>query len=523
MRILRRAGLLDPRFVVAYTRAAMRHGQSMAMGIAAAARLRPNHVAIVDDAGELDFAQLENRVFSIAEGLRQVGVGPGHNVGMLCRNHRGFIEATAAVSAVGGDALFLNTGFAGPQLADVLERENAKTLIYDEEFSGIVEAHAGKCERFLAWHESDTTVPTLDELARDNPAPVSAPAKLSKPGAVTVLTSGTTGTPKGAARDSATSDAEGQIAVLGVMPIRVGATTLVCAPTFHAWGLMHSLMATMFGSTLVLHQRFDALRTLEAIEQHQVDTLVVVPVMMQRILALGDEVIRRTDVSSLRATLSSGSALPGELAIAWMDAFGDNLYNFYGSTEVAQATCAGPEDLRAAPGTAGRPPHGVVVEILDDNGNPLPQGTTGRIFVSNGSQFDGYTGGGSKQMIDGLMSIGDVGHFDAEGRLFVEGRDDDMIISGGENVFPREVEDLLSDCGSIAEAAVVGVADEQFGQRLRAFVVLCDGATLDEQAVRELVRAQLARHKIPRDVIFLDEIPRNATGKVLKRELRAYA
>lgn len=493
----------------------------MATGIAAAARLRPNDVAIVDDAGEIVFTLFEKRVFSIAEGLRRAGVGPGHNVGMLCRNHRGFVEATAAVSAVGGDALFLNTGFAGPQLADVLERENAKTLIYDEEFSGIVEAYAGKCERFLAWHESDTTVPTLDDLARDNPA--SAPAKLSRPGAVTVLTSGTTGTPKGAARDSTTSDAEGQIAVLEVIPIKVGATTLVCAPTFHAWGLMHSLMATMFGSTLVLHQRFDALRTLEAIEQHRVDTLVVVPVMMQRILALGDEVIRRTDVSSLRATLSSGSALPGELAIAWMDAFGDNLYNFYGSTEVAQATCAGPEDLRGAPGTAGRPPRGVVVKILDDNGKPLPPRTTGRIFVGNGSQFDGYTGGGGKQIIDGLMSIGDVGYFDAEGRLFVEGRDDDMIISGGENVFPREVEDLLSDCDSIAEAAVIGVADGQFGQRLRAFVVLSEGATLDEQAIRELVRGQLARHKIPRDVIFLDEIPRNATGKVLKRELREYA
>jgi acyl-CoA synthetase (AMP-forming)/AMP-acid ligase II len=515
------AGLLNPRFVISYARAAIEHGQSLAMGIAAATRMRPDDVAIIDDSGRLLFAELENRVFSIAAGLREAGVGPGHNVGILCRNHRGFIEATVAVSAVGGDALFLNTGFAGPQLADVLARENAKTLIYDEEFSNTVEAHAGECQRFLAWSQSDSPVPTLDDLARAHPP--TAPARLSKAGAVTILTSGTTGTPKGAARDSTAADPEGQIGVLEVMPVRVGATTMVCAPAFHAWGLTHSLLATMFGSTLVLHQRFDALRTLEAIEEHQVDTLVVVPVMMQRILALGDEVIRRVDVSSLRATLSSGSALPGELAIAWMDAFGDNLHNFYGSTEVAQATCAGPADLRAAPGTAGRPPRGVLVQIFDDKGKPLPQGKTGRIFVGNGLQFDGYTGGGKKQIIDGLMSIGDVGYFDAEGRLFVEGRDDDMIISGGENVFPREVEDLLSDCDSIVEAAVIGVADEQFGQRLRAFVVLSDGSTLDEPAVKELVRAQLARHKVPKDVIFLKEIPRNATGKVLKRELRDYA
>ncbi len=520
LRVLRGAGFLDPRFVMTYARAAVLHGPSLAMGIAATSRIRPDEIAIIDDAGETTFAELGDRVFSIATALHENGIGPGHNVGILCRNHRGFIEATAAVSAVGADALFLNTGFAGPQLGDVLDRERATTLIYDEEFSEMVAAYGGTLYRIVAWHETDVSGPTLDELAGQYPAKV--PPRLSKPGAVTILTSGTTGTPKGAARDSTAGDAEGQIGVLEVMPIKVGATTLVCAPTFHAWGLTHSLMATMFGSPLVLHQRFDPLRALEAIEKHAVDTLVVVPVMMQRILALDPEVIRRTDVSSLRATLSSGSALPGELAIAWMDAFGDNLYNFYGSTEVAQATCAGPEDLRRAPGTAGRPPRGVTVKILDEDGRPLQQGKTGRIFVGNGSQFAGYTGGGGKQIIDGLMSIGDVGYFDDEGRLFVEGRDDDMIVSGGENVFPREVEDLLSDCDSIAEAAVIGVADDQFGQRLRAFVVLEDGSPLDEAAIKDLVRAQLARHKVPKDVIFLDEIPRNATGKVLKRELREY-
>jgi len=519
--VLRNAGFLDPRFMLSYGRAALVHGPSLAMGIAAAARLRPHDIAIIDDAGETSLAELEDRVFSIATALHEDGIGPGHNVGILCRNHRGFIEATAAVSAVGADSLFLNTGFAGPQLGDVLRRERAHTLIYDEEFADIVDAHGGNLDRIIAWHESERRGPTLDELAREYPA--RALPRVRKPGAVTILTSGTTGTPKGAARGSTAGDAEGQLGVLEVMPIRVGATTLVCAPAFHAWGLTHSLLATILGSTLVLHRRFDPLRVLEAIERHRVDTLVVVPVMMQRILALDGDAIRSTDLSSLRATLSSGSALPGELAIAWMDTFGDNLYNFYGSTEVAQATCAGPEDLRRAPGTAGRPPHGVTVKILDENGKPLPRGTTGRIFVGNGSQFDGYTGGGGKEIVDGLMSIGDVGYFDDEGRLFVEGRDDDMIVSGGENVFPREVEDLLSDCDSIVEAAVIGVADEQFGQRLRAFVVLAEGSTLDEAAIKDLVRAQLARHKVPRDVIFLDEIPRNATGKVLKRELREYS
>jgi fatty-acyl-CoA synthase len=202
-----------------------------------------------------------------------------------------------------------------------------------------------------------------------------------------------------------------------------------------------------------------------------------------------------------------------------MDTFGDNLYNLYGSTEVAWATIATPEDLRAAPGTAGKPPHGTRIAILDEQGRPVPTGETGRIFVGNEMRMEGYTGGGGKEQIDGLLCSGDVGHLDSEGRLFVDGRDDEMIVSGGENVFPREVEDLLAGHEAVKEVAVVGVDDEQWGQRLRAYVVLHEGAELDEEQVKRYVKENLAAYKVPRDVEFLDELPRNATGKVLKRKL----
>jgi fatty-acyl-CoA synthase len=202
-----------------------------------------------------------------------------------------------------------------------------------------------------------------------------------------------------------------------------------------------------------------------------------------------------------------------------MDLFGDNVYNLYGSTEVAYATIAAPEDLRAAPGTAGRPPRGSIVKILDEDGNALPPGETGRIFVGNEFQFEGYTGGETKEEVDGLMSSGDVGHFDDEGRLFIDGRDDEMIVSGGENVFPREVEDLLADHDAIAEAAVIGVEDEKFGQRLKAFVVATEGKQVSEDEVKKYVKSNLANYKVPREVEFLDELPRNQTGKVLKRDL----
>jgi acyl-coenzyme A synthetase/AMP-(fatty) acid ligase len=270
---------------------------------------------------------------------------------------------------------------------------------------------------------------------------------------------------------------------------------------------------------VVVRRKFDPGRTLELVAESGATALAVVPVMMQRILELPEDTLRRYDLSSLRVTAVSGSALPGELATRWMDLFGDNIYNLYGSTEVAYATIAGPEDLRAAPGTAGRPPRGSVVKVLDDDGNELSPGETGRIFVGNEFQFEGYTGGESKEVVDGLMSSGDVGHFDEEGRLFIDGRDDEMIVSGGENVFPREVEDLLSDHDAIKEAAVIGVEDEDFGQRLKAFVVPAEGADLSADEVRAHVKENLANYKVPREVEFLDSLPRNPTGKVMKKEL----
>jgi acyl-coenzyme A synthetase/AMP-(fatty) acid ligase len=273
------------------------------------------------------------------------------------------------------------------------------------------------------------------------------------------------------------------------------------------------------GSTMVLRRRFEPEDFLRAVSENRCDSAAVIPVMLQRIMQLPNETLASYDLSSVKVVASSGSALPGDLGAQWMDRFGDNLYNIYGSTEVAWVTIAKPEDLRAAPGTAGRPPHATVVRLYDEQGAPIPDGEAGRIFVGNSMLFEGYTGGGSKDMVEGLMSTGDVGRFDEEGRLFVEGRDDEMIVSGGENVFPQEVEDCLSRHDAVVEAAAVGVEDEDFGSRLRAFVVLAPSAEVTEEELKDWVKQNLARYKVPREVVFLDELPRNATGKILKREL----
>ena len=373
-------------------------------------------------------------------------------------------------------------------------------------------------KRFVAWsQEGEADDPTIESLIEetDDASDLKPPEKSSK---FIVLTSGTTGTPKGAQRGQ--PDTLGPIAaLLSKIPLKARETTVIAAPLFHSWGFAHFSIGLSLSSTYVLRRKFDPEAMLKSIEENKASALIVVPVMLQRTLQLDDEVIQKYDLSSLKATCASGSALPGELATEWMDATGDNLYNLYGSTEVAWATIATPQDLREAPGTAGRIPHGTMLKIYDEDENELPQGETGRIFVGNEMKFEGYTGGGNKDIIDGLLSSGDVGHLDEEGRLFIDGRDDEMIVSGGENVFPREVEDLLAGHEAVDEVAVIGVDDEKYGQALKAFVVTTSSGSLDEDGAKKYVKENLAGYKVPREVEFIDELPRNATGKVVKREL----
>ncbi|MDP3894503.1 AMP-binding protein, partial [Nocardioides sp.] len=311
------------------------------------------------------------------------------------------------------------------------------------------------------------------------------------------------------------------VSLLSRMPLKYGWKTHIAAPLFHTWGFAHMALAMLLGSTMVLRRRFDPETFLETAAEERCDSLVVIPVMLQRALRLPQSTLDRYDLSSVKVVAASGSALPGDLGLAWMDQFGDNLYNIYGSTEVAYASIATPEDIRQAPSSAGKPPHATVVRILDEAGKEVPQGQSGRIFVGNGLLFEGYTGGGHKEVVDGLMSSGDVGRFDENGRLYVEGRDDEMIVSGGENVFPKEVEDCLARHEAVVEVAAIGIEDDEFGKRLRAFVVPSEPDSVTESDLKDWVKANLARYKVPREIVFLDELPRNATGKVLKRELTA--
>jgi acyl-CoA synthetase (AMP-forming)/AMP-acid ligase II len=520
LRVLVEAGVLRPvrpDKLARTMRELARWGTSPAAGISNAAINFPREAAVEDEAGSLSFLELHRRSNALARGLRAAGIREGDGVAIMCRNHRGFLEATLACSKLGADALYMNTAFAAPQLAEVVEREAPVALIYDQEFAELLSAAGRDVWRFVAWaDEADPGDPALEELISSHDgSDLDPPDESSR---FVILTSGTTGSPKGAQRTQ--PDTLGPLAALfSRIPLRSRERTMIAAPLFHSWGFAHFVLGLSLNSTYVLRRRFDPEETLRATAASEATALIVVPVMLQRILELPAETLARYPLPKLRVTAVSGSALPGELALEWMDTFGDNLYNLYGSTEVAWATIASPQELRAAPGTAGTPPRGTRVRIVDHDGHDLPPGKTGRVFVGNEMNFEGYTGGGGKEELGGLLSSGDVGHFDEAGRLFIDGRDDEMIVSGGENVFPREVEDLLAGHDSIAEAAVIGVADDEFGQRLKAFVVTRDEVELSEDDVKAHVKANLARFKVPRDVEFLDSLPRNATGKVLKREL----
>ncbi len=520
VRVLHEAGILGlhrPDKSVKVVSAFLRWGASPALGITTAAIHYPHEPALIDERGSLSFEQLHRRSNALAHAFEKMGIGYGDGVGIMCRNHRGFVEATLATAKLGAGALYLNTMFAGPQLTEVMRREAPKALVYDEEFGELLGGVDEGIERIVAWTDGRGEEQTLDSLIAANDDSHLKPPP-DKPRFV-ILTSGTTGTPKGAQRSSP----DGLMAIAALIdkiPFRSRERMVVAAPLFHSWGFFHFIMSLPTASTLVLRRRFDPEETLRAVQEHRAHVLAAVPVMIQRILQLPDETLASYDLSSLRITSLSGSALPGELAIEWMDRFGDTVYNLYGSTEVAYATVATPEDLRAAPGTAGRPPRGTAVRLFDEAGREVPSGEVGRIFVGNEMSFEGYTGGGGKEVIGDLLCSGDVGHVDAAGRLFIDGRDDEMIVSGGENVFPREVEDLLADHEAVVEVAVIGVEDEEFGQRLKAFVVAAAEAEIGEDELKAHVKANLASYKAPREIEFMEELPRNATGKVLKRELR---
>src|ERR1700757_1977414 len=528
---MRRAGMIAPMRPDRYVKMAAgmrREGMGMTVGFASAAQRCPDRPGLVDELGTLTWRQLDGRINAFAAALQRLPTGQPKVIGVMCRNHRGFVEAVVAASRIGSDVVLLNTSFAGPAMADVVNREGVEAVIYDEEFAATIDralADKPDATRILAWTDGrdELTAEKLEKLIADHAG--QQPERTGGKSRMILLTSGTTGTPKGAKQSGGGAGVGTLKAILDRTPWRAEGAIVIVAPMFHAWGFSQLIFAASMACTVVTRRRFDPEATLDLIDRHKATGLAVVPVMFDRIMELPVEIRNRYSGKSLRFAAASGSRMRPDVVIAFMDQFGDVIYNNYNATEAGMIATATPADLRAAPDTAGRPAGGTEIRILDPEFNELPAGEGGPISVRTDPQFEGYTSGSTKDFHAGFMSSGDVGYLDDAGRLFVVGRDDEMIVSGGENVYPIEVERTLAAHSDVAEAAVIGVDDEQYGQRLAAFVVLEPGAQLDEgaapEALKQHVRENLANYKVPREISVLDELPRGNTGKILRAELQS--
>ena len=537
-----RARLIAPMRPDRYLRMGMamrRAGLTATVGFAAAAQRCPDRAGLIDERGTLTWRQLDDRCDALGVALQQRNPDSGlpATVAVMCRNHRGFIEALVGANRIGADVVLLNTSFAGPAMAEVIERESAGrpiTVIYDEEFTDTVERalrDIPNATRILAWTDSADSADSTDNADVTGSATATVdslieahlgrrPRPASRKSDVILLTSGTTGAPKGAKRSAGSGGAGDLKAVLDRTPWRAEEPIVIAAPMFHAWGFSQLLFAALLACPIVTRRKFDPEATLALIDRHRATGLAVVPVMFDRIMDLPDDVRNRYSAKSLRFATASGSRMRPDVVTAFMDQFGDVIYNNYNATEAGMIATATPADLRAAPDTAGRPADGTELRILSADHREVADGEVGQIFVRSSTLFDGYTSGATKDFHDGFMASGDMGYLDAAGRLFVVGRDDEMIVSGGENVYPIEVEKTLTAHPGVAEAAVLGVDDEQYGQRLAAFVVLDKGASVEVDDLKQDVRDNLANYKVPRDITLLPALPRGSTGKILRNELR---
>lgn len=512
----------------------------------------PYHTAIIDDAGSITYKELHEQTDRLARALFRSGVRERDKVGVLSRNHRGFIMALCAHGRLGTDIVLFNTGASAHQTRAVMKEQKIDLLFIDEEFIPLLPKGFDDCPVIVNWEENQTTAaalpedhdagdydvieyasnveeataledhatrnpdwPTLTEVLRTTPESQKIPARPRR-GRTIILTSGTTGTPKGARRPEPRTYLPAS-SIMSRIPLKQHRGYYIAAPMFHTWGFAQIQLGMALRSTLILQRKFSPHEAVKLIEANRPHAIAIVPTMLRRLLTAVPE---NFDPGTKIIT-ACGEALPPAVIEETTSKFGEVLYNLYGSTEVSWASIAQPSELAAHPTTAGKPPMATVLKIFDDDGKELPEGEVGRIFVGNDMLFEGYTRPGvDKEVIQGLVATGDLGYYQ-DGLLYIAGRSDDMIVSGGENVFPQETEDVIYSLDNVVEAAVRGVDDSEFGKALCAYVVLEDGT--DEAEFKELAKAtvkeKLARHNVPRYYVFLDSLPRNAVGKVVPREL----
>ncbi|MFO0757431.1 MAG: AMP-binding protein [Byssovorax sp.] len=472
------------------------------------------------------YRETNETIDRIAQGLHRRGLGRGTAALLLLKNRIELLMIQPAQGRIGGTVVPASWRSTVPEIEYLAHHARARAIFFDADIAEVIREALPRLEsipqgNFISVGGKAEGFTSFEELVAEGGG--EAPDH-SEDSAVVMYTSGTTGKPKGARRSIQKEAFAAAMAFLGETPLTLGGVHLAACPLYHATAFGFTGFAFLLGGTIAVMADFKPEPFLELVERHHVESTALVPTMIHRLVELGPSVVRKYDTSSLKAIFSGGAPLSGPLAIEAMNLLGDKIYNFYGATETGIVTLAKPEDLRASPGTIGRAVPGNEIHIVDDQGRECGVDQVGELYAKNGMMVDGYDkdpdATKSARMPSGCFSVGDLARRDARGCYHIEGRKRDMIISGGVNVYPAEVEGVLHEHPAVSEAAVVGVPDREWGERVRAFVVLRAGADASDDDLKAHCRARLAGPKVPRDYVFLAALPKNPTGKVLKRELR---
>ena len=484
----------------------------------------PHRVALIDDDGELTYRQLRENSQSVARHLVSLGLDE-IRLGVMARNGRGILYPMAAKGYAGAAIFLLNVGSSPEQLTGCIEENDINVLVIDDEFLDRLNPEV--VERtgvhVIIGHQSreHDDLHTLREIvdAPSRTADISLPV-FPNHGPIVLMSSGTSGIPKGVMRP----EPKLPLVLAGMLkkiPWRADIRVQMHASMFHTWGWGATNIALAARATIVTHRIFDAEQVLRDIDEHRLEAMVTSPIFLKQMFEIPDN--ERYDTSRLEFIVSSGNALTPHLVEQTIERFGPILCNVYGSTELTLATVASAEELAADPTVSGEVAIGTVLKILDEDGNEVPTGTPGQIYLRNSTTLTGYTNPTIPiDQAQGLVRIGDQGYLDEHGQLRVLGRIDDMIIVGGENVYPRSVDEVLDGMPGVADSFAAGVDDDTTFQRIAVWIVREDspaGEALTDETIRDHVRDNLADHSIPRDVHFVDELPRNETGKVVPRLL----
>ncbi len=496
------------------------------------AQTRGDHEAVVCGNTRLTYTELDDEIIRLSRALESLGLSSGEPVALMLPNCVEHLVAQETMPRVGALAVQIGYRLRGPEIAHILDNSDPQILIYHHSYQHEVKLGVATGE-FL--EESQLIVvgaPPGEEvygtryeellLLQSTELPH---ARGAGEGGVIIYTSGTTGKPKGATRSWKDTGIISVTDMMAQVGMRNDDRHIVVCPLYHSGALAFAKMMTSLGATVVLADHFEAESVLQIIEKERITCAFMVPTMLVRINALNEDTKSSYDTSSLRWVMSGAAPLSTATASAFQDHFGPILHNFYGATETGTVTHAKPEDHCEHPGTVGRPLRGNELRILDEEGEELPPGEVGELYVRNGMLIGGYYRNHDATMAslrEGFFSVGDLAKLDEDGYLYLASRKHDMVISGGVNIYPREIEEVLHHHADIMEAAVIGVPDDEWGESLRAFVVARPGSGLSEFLVVEHCKAHLAGYKQPRSVVFLDEMPRNATGKILKRQLRGH-